>query len=416
MNVYTGGKKMDNQVQCSVCGALYKQITKSHVNSHGFSTIAEYLNQYPSSEIFSNNTLHSRRKSRGLKIQDPVKFSAVDSNLHISKNRTKVRISYDEFLDKLKQNITLKEMKNEGVSKHQLDFYSALSQGKISITREQFEEEYKSGQSLDQISQKYDIQRDHTTQLREFWGIKRLGPKFIHRKKTEKSLTYRQKKIVYGGLLGDAGKMSLSSVKMKQSTKQKEYLMWKYEQLKEHVSPKSLQEHSYYDKRYHKEYHTIMFYTYANTDIETIVHQFYNSGKKVVTSEILDNLDELALAVWFMDDGKTGWSYSSRQRTGYNFKPESILCTDSFSREENELICEWFNKKWGIKCFLRKNKPRKHFRVVFSTSTVDLFHGLMRPFFIPSMLYKIDYEAYKQYRKDKEELLRIETDILKLGN
>lgn len=402
-------------VQCAVCGKSYKQITKSHVNLHGFENIEEYLNQHPRSEIFSDETLYRRRKSRGLKVQNPIRSSSIKSNLHISKSRTKTRISYEDFLDKIKQKVTLREMKNEGISKHQLDFYSALSQGKIGITRKQFKEEYKSGQSLDQISQKYDIQRDHTTQLREFWGIKRLGPKFINRKKTEKPLTYRQKKIIYGGLLGDASKMSSSSIKMKQSTKQREYLMWKYEQLREHASPKSLQEHSYYDYRYEKEYHTIMFYTYANTDIETIIHQFYNSGKKVVTAEILDNLDELALAVWFMDDGKTGWSFLDREKRGWNCKPESTLCTECFSEEENNLTCQWFKEKWEINCFLRKQRKPGQFRIVFSTSTVDIFHNLMRPFFIPSMLYKIDYEAYKQYRKNKEELLKIESDILEFG-
>ena len=199
----------------------------------------------------------------------------------IPKNRTRKRIAYNEFKELLSSGLSLSEMIRQGNSKHQIHFYSILAQGKMQLTKQQFECEYFNGVSLDEISKKYNIQRGHLTQLKNHFGIKSKGRTFIHRKNTEKPLTERQKKIIYGGLMGDASKMSPSSIKMKQSLKQRDYLDWKYQELKEHTSKRSYQISEAYDIRYDKIYKTIRFYTHANTSIETIVHQFYKNRRKI---------------------------------------------------------------------------------------------------------------------------------------
>lgn len=387
-------------IVCKICGEKRKQITSTHVKMHGLSGIQEYKEKYPDAATISDGTLNKRNSSRRLQVEQPLLVNKTPHNLHIAKHRTKKRISYDEFLELLKQGESLISIKKQGVSKHQIGFYSSLCQNKISITKEQFEAEYISGASLDEIAEKYNVSRDHMTQLREFYGIKRLGAKFINRKKTEKPLTCRQLKIIYGSLMGDCGKMSSSSIKMKQSTKQKEYLMWKYEELKEHVSLHSLQEHSTYDERYNKVYHTIIFYTNANTQIEEIVTQFYSSGRKCVSKGILDNLDELSLAVWHMDDGTVDWNFRSKEY-GWNSQPSISLCTDSFTVEECELIVEWFKTKYKLEPVIRFS-AKKHPHIKFNTKHTEKFLNIVRPYIIPSMQYKCDYDAYLIWRANRE--------------
>lgn len=399
---------MNNKIECAECGVLRKQITKAHVNTHEFKTIEEYLEKYPGSATISEQTLFNRRKSRGLSIETPVASISIEHDFHISKARTRKRISYEEFLDLVKQNISLIEMKKYGISKHQIGFYSALAQNKISIKREQFEEEYKSGQSLDQISEKYGVQRDHVTQLREFWGIKRLGPKYINRKKTEKPLSFRQKNIIYGGLMGDAGKMSPSSVKMKQSIKQKEYLLWKYSEIQEHVSLVSLQITADYDKRYDKQNYGIRFYTHANSDIENIVQKFYQHGRKIITDDILNHINDLALAVWFMDDGVTDWY----ERKSLTRNPTCKFCTDDFSFEEVQLICDAFEEIWQITATPRFRGKKKNgqlkYRVGLNTDNTRKLFGQIESYIIPSMRYKIDRDAYQVWTQETKRRKRLE--------
>lgn len=396
---------MKDEVQCLFCGEKRKQITAMHVQMHGFTGIKEYIAAYPEAQTISKTTLENRRKSRGIKINNPSLPSEIQHNFNISKARTKQRITYEEFLELIKSN-TLKELKDQGISKHQIDFFSSLSQNKFNITREQLDQEYESGKSLEEIAQRYNIERGRLTQLRDYWGIKRRGPKYINRKKTEKPLSNRQKEIIYGGLMGDAAKMSLPVLRMKQSVKQKDYLLWKYEQLKEHVSPISLQEETYWHELRKSYYSSIRFYTNATTDIETIMNEFYHTGKKKIDQGILDKLSVLSVAIWFMDDGKTDWSYVQREKTGRNIRPQSRFCSESFSPEENELICKWFNIKWNIPCYVTI-KDEKYHRTTFNIESTEKLHNLIRPYIIPSMMYKIDYEAYKVWRKNKE-LLKLQ--------
>ncbi len=314
------------------------------------------------------------------------------------KHRKRARLTLEEFRRHKKCGIGIRVMpKILGVSKNHVQFLSAIDQDRFSnVTKDQFRSDYLAGISLFEIAEKYSIPKDYIGFMREHFDIPRLGAKFINRKKTEKPLTNRQKELIYGSLMGDAGKMSSSSIKMKQSIKQRPYLMWKFGELSEHISLKSLQEEKTFDKRYGKTYTGVRFYSHANTDVETIITQFYESGKKVITQQILDNLTAFSIAVWHMDDGNTDWSKVSKYP---NSKPESKLCTDSFSLLECEMIVKWFKDRWNIISHTRRHRRTSDgtgYRVIFSTTETPKLFALIRPYIIPSMLYKVDYQAYLQ--------------------
>ena len=173
---------MKNLVQCEECKLYFSQITLSHVKSHGFQSIAEYLSSHSDAIIFSDNTLNKRRKSHYIQIVAPVKTQQYESNLCIPSHRTKDRISYESFLLMLKQGMSLKSMISTGVSKHQIAFYSNMAQCKIKISRTQFIDEYNSGKSLKDIAKQHDINHSDVGFLREFFGVKRLGHSYIKRK------------------------------------------------------------------------------------------------------------------------------------------------------------------------------------------------------------------------------------------
>lgn len=322
--------------------------------------------------------------------------------MNIPAHRKNGRITLEQFQEHKNSGMSIKAMpKTLSVSKNHVQFLSALDQGKFShIDKEMFLSKYKSGMSLEEIAIELKVPYDYIGFLREHFDISRLGPKFINRKKTEKPLTNRQKEIIIGSLMGDAGKMSSSSVKMKQSVKQKEYLLWKFTELHEHASLNSLKEEQYLDKRYNKVNHQIRFYTNANTDIETILSMFYKSGHKTITPEILNLLTPLGIAVWFMDDGTTDWK--ERQiLQGNKSNPSSLLCTDSFSLPELEIMCEWFEVTHGIIAIpkIRQNPQSTVYRIFFNTVEHIKLLALISPYIIPSMKYKVDYEEYKKHRE-----------------
>ena len=311
--------------------------------------------------------------------------------------RTTQYIALREFKDNSLSGLSIKDMIDSGISKNVLQFFSNFCQGKIEFTKEQFEESYKQGMSLEEISKEFSVTREDLTCLRQLYDIKRRGATYINRKKTEEKLTQRQKEIIYGSLMGDAkrnDKRYGSSVGFGHSDKQEDYLKWKYAELENLTNKTSLKKYSNYDERYDKTYISWRFYTKANTEIEAILSQFYKKDKQI-TREILDNLTELSIAVWHMDDAMMYFAHNRRIKTGYDISPEIRICTDSFSKQSCDNMTEWFKEKWGINSHLRENKPDQY-RIIIDNSSVRKYVSLIRPHIIPSMLYKVDYEEYKK--------------------
>ncbi len=316
-----------------------------------------------------------------------------------SVKRTTQYITLREFKENILSGLSIKDMISNGVSKNVLQFFSNFCQGKIKLTKELFEECYLHGFSLDRISKEFLVTREDLTCLRQLYGIKRKGATYINRKKTEEKLTQRQIALIYGSLMGDAkrnDKRYGTSVGFGHSDKQEDYLKWKYKELENLCNETSLKKYSSIDKRSGNDIISWRFYTKANTEIENIISQFYKEDKQI-TKEILDNLCDFSIAVWYMDDGTVNF-FDGRIKSGMRCSPEIKLCTDSFSEESCNLIIEWFKEKWNINSHYRKSRGRV---IIDSTSAQD-FLSLVRPHVIPSMLYKVDYEEYKKWKNKVE--------------
>ncbi len=327
----------------------------------------------------------------------------VELNISSNKTRSKQFITLRQFKELLENGKSLKDIKRGGASKHLIQFYSAFCQGKITISKEEFIEQYDKGFSLEEICKKNDIPKDHIGFLRQLFEKKKTGAKYIKRKKTESPLTQRQKDIIYGSMMGDAKKMSSSSVAFNHGDEQKEYLLWKYNELKNISSANSLKGEPYTTRDSGKECCRWSFYTFANTDLEICISKFYQNGIKEISFELLDSLSPLSIAVWFQDDGTTDWGHRSKIH-GINSRPTFKFCTDSFSLESCKNIQSWFKDKYNIDTSLSKRvlSDRIGYRVDISKNSIDVFIELIKPHILPMFQYKINYDSYVSRRKGKE--------------
>jgi len=143
------------------------------------------------------------------------------------------------------------------------------------------------------------------------------------------------------------------------------------------------------------------FYTYANTDIENIIREFYGPDGKWVSDDVLYNLDELSLAVWFMDDGTTDWYYRSKKHIKQsNRRPTCKLCTDSFTFSDCSRIITWFDEVWDIQAQTCSVWGRpEHTRILFNVDDTAKLFSLIKPHIIPCMRYKVDYDTYLKHRE-----------------
>lgn len=318
-----------------------------------------------------------------------------------SSGKEKKYITFRQFKENMISGISSKQMEKDGISKHVLQFYCNFCKGKITLDKETFEKEYQSGKELVDIAKKYNVTRENITYLRQLYNIKRTGATYQNRIATEVKPTQRQIELIYGSLMGDAKKVSHNAVGFGQGGTQEEYCFWKFIETASIISKPSFREYKSYDERSGNTSTSWRCYTTANSHLEPIIYEFYNTGVKEVTQKILDNLSDFSVAVWFMDDGRTDWFHRDLiEHPHWNITPMCIFCTDSFSYESCLLIQKWFLEKFNIKVRLKERqlKDRIGYRVVVDNEDTNKFIDLIKPHIIPSMLYKVDYDEYIKWR------------------
>jgi hypothetical protein len=194
----------------------------------------------------------------------------------------------------------------------------------------------------------------------------------------ELDFTPIQKSFVVGTVLGDGYLLHApdnACLRLTHSIKQLDYLEWKHSLLSNFI----LSDKPY--MRIHNSFNT----TTTLCSYSTIVHPFLNElrdifypdGVKVISDNVLNLIDEFALAVWYMDDG----SINKRYKT-------IVICTNSFSYEEHLLIQAWFYNRFGIET---KIEPRLNhqFCIRINASVSRKFIDIVSPFVPDCMSYKI---------------------------
>ena len=189
----------------------------------------------------------------------------------------------------------------------------------------------------------------------------------------------KEQDILVGSILGDACVLKKGMIQFEHGQKQKEYLEWKYEQLKSIVSGTKI-----YETKRFRNNRTWYYYKFTTRQFfRSWREKFYPFGIKTISSGIIENLNPLSLAVWYMDDGCLRNNYSC------------IISTDAFDDESIERLRSMLDKKYEIKTRVRKKKSysKKEMkiqkRIYIGGSNMVNFFDLIRPFIIPSMKYKI---------------------------
>lgn len=117
---------------------------------------------------------------------------------------------------------------------------------------------------------------------------------------------------------------------------------------------------------------------------------FYNSKNiKIIPDNIFHLLDPIVLAFWIMCDGEA-------QISGLR------LCTDSFTVFDVVLLMNVLIIKFNLNCRIHWKKSldgELHPRIYFPSSEMDKLRLLVKPYFVPSFLYKIDKKVNKYYIK-----------------
>ena len=149
---------------------------------------------------------------------------------------------------------------------------------------------------------------------------------------------------------------------------QKDYVDWKFQQLK------SLCKSGPVMRKGNGKRIAYRFTTRQNEEISEIYKKFYRNKHKIVPEDL--ELDDIVLAVWYMDDGsKCG-------------KDNVYLNTQQFDLRDQEALMRKLENK-GIETSL--NKDKIYWRIRLKKSSINKFLSIVSKIVIPSMQYKLSY-------------------------
>lgn len=238
------------------------------------------------------------------------------------------------------------------------------------VNKVQLEDLVKQGLSDYKIGNLLNLSHSWVFQLRKKWNLDRKDLKFSKLI----PLTKKQEEILIGHILGDGhlrNNWTNISGKIEQGYKQKAYAEWKYNELKNLCSDFKFYKRKTIDNRTGLYYESYGATILANPDLNKYYNLFYNNdGIKYISKEIMNLFTPLSLAVMFMDDG-------TKTPSGYR------LCTQCFSLQDLNLLVD---KLLDMNIFSTICKDNT---LYIPSKSKDVFTYLIKPYIIPSMLYKL---------------------------
>jgi hypothetical protein len=194
--------------------------------------------------------------------------------------------------------------------------------------------------------------------------------------------------ILHGSLLGDgrAEKLYKSTrFKFKQCGDHKEYLLWLHDYFaKKGYCSKEIpiiKQDNRKSKITGMNFTYIYFQTYSFDSLNFIQESWYPNNKKIVPSNISSYLSPLALAIWIMDDGT--WAESGL-----------ILCTDSFTKIEVDLLRTVLKDNFNLVTTMRNIRPNQY-RIYIRKESIEKLREIVLPYMHKIFLYKLGIEKSK---------------------
>jgi len=195
------------------------------------------------------------------------------------------------------------------------------------------------------------------------------------------------KQFIRGSILGD-GHLEFSSkfsknarIKFCHGEKQKEYISWKKDFLKSFDLATESEIHSYkaISERYKKGYcETFSFCSKTHPLFTEYKNLYYKNNKRILDKKDIAQIDEFALAIWYMDDG---YVFNRNKRSS-----KIALATCSFTKEDISFLMEILWNKWQIKTSYYKTSNE----ILISVYDSQKFIDLVKPYIQKCLSYKAE--------------------------
>jgi hypothetical protein len=167
---------------------------------------------------------------------------------------------------------------------------------------------------------------------------------------------------------------------LEQSIIHKEYIFWLKDQINDWIFDQNKPIKQNRKNKSNKVYHSYSFQTVCHPVFIEFHNAFYSNNKKIIDIEFIKKYFSLySLAIWLMDDGTI-----SKNRN-------IVICSHSFSKEENEILQGFIFEKFNLKTniWINDNNNNPLYYLAFPKEDSIKLTNLVKEYFIPSFTYKL---------------------------
>lgn len=213
-------------------------------------------------------------------------------------------------------------------------------------------------------------------------------------RKIQKSLSKEQKRLLVALLIGDGTISSNYVFKLSHSIEQKEYLEWKVSLLNKFgIKNNGIKEYTS-SCGYNFGKRVLYSQMSLHSTIKALRRSIY-IPKKTITRRLLNWLDELGLAIWYMDDGFININESEQRHGSVQRNIRISTCVDE---QTCNMMIDYFKEKWGVEFRPFLEKSKLYSLATRTNNDTDKFIEIIKPYIeqVPSLLYKIRKSLTKE--------------------
>lgn len=203
--------------------------------------------------------------------------------------------------------------------------------------------------------------------------------------------------LLIGMLLGDGTISNNYVFKIAHAERYKDYVEWKIKQLNNRgIKNNGLKN---YIKTKGFNAGVPVYYTQLNIVpfIKVLRKVVYKQKKIIGNRKLLNRLDTLGIAIWYMDDGHINIRKSKNGKI-HGFYIKISTCEP---KEEVQVIIDYFKEIWNINFYMfHEGKKENSYSLCCGTKEGLKFIELVKPYVseVPSMLYKIQFDLNQRIK------------------
>lgn len=201
-------------------------------------------------------------------------------------------------------------------------------------------------------------------------------------------ITKESRNLLIAMLLGDGTISNNFVFKLAHDTKQTDYLLWKINLLKDHgIKNNGLK--TYISSRGYNIGKEVVYTQLSIIPFIKLLRRImYKPYKQIANRKLLNRLDTLGIAIWYMDDG-----HINIRKTGDKIHGFYIKISTCIPKDDLQIIIDYFKEVWDIS-FYAFSEGKGTYSLCCGTKEGLKFIEMIKPFVqqIPSMMYKIQHD------------------------